>query len=94
MPPDAVALYPVGRGAPPGSPRNALTGRVTGVERAGALVMVALDVGAGQVLTAAITTAALAELEVRAGQELTCVIKAVQVRILARPAANREDGRE
>ena len=92
VPPDAVALYPVGRGAPPGSPRNALTGRVTGVERAGALVMVALDVGAGQVLTAAITTAALAELEVRAGQELTCVIKAVQVRILARPAANREGG--
>ena len=94
VPPDAVALYPADRGAPPGSPRNALTGRVTGVERAGALVMVALDVGAGQVLTAAITTAALAELEVRAGQELTCVIKAVQVRILARPAANREDGRE
>ena len=94
VPPDAVALYPVGRGAPSGSPRNALTGRVTGVERAGALVMVALDVGAGQVLTAAITTAALAELGVRAGQELTCVIKAVQVRILARPAANREDGRE
>ncbi|WP_311471783.1 ATP-binding cassette domain-containing protein [uncultured Actinomyces sp.] len=92
VPPDAVALYPVGRGAPPGSPRNALTGRVTSVERAGALVMVALDVGAGQVLTAAITTAALAELEVRAGQELTCVIKAVQVRILARPAANREGG--
>lgn len=92
VPPDAVALYPVGRGAPSGSPRNALTGRVTGVERAGALVMVALDVGGGQVLTSAITTAALTELGVRAGQELRCVIKAVQVRILARPAANREGG--
>ena len=94
VPPDAVALYPVGRGAPSGSPRNALTGRVTGVERAGALVTVALDVGGGQVLTSAITTAALAELGVREGQELRCVIKAVQVRILARPAANREGGRE
>ena len=90
VPPDAVALYPVDRGAPSGSPRNALTGRVTGVERAGALVTVALDVGGGQVLTSAITTAALAELGVREGQELRCVIKAVQVRILARPAANRE----
>ena len=90
VPPDAVALYPVDRDSPSGSPRNALTGRVTGVERAGALVTVALDVGGGQVLTSAITTAALAELGVREGQELRCVIKAVQVRILARPAANRE----
>ncbi len=94
VPPDAVALYPVGRGAPSGSPRNALTGRVTGVERAGALVTVALDVGGGQVLTSTVTTAALTELGVREGQELCCVIKAVQVRILARPAANREGGRE
>ena len=94
VPPDAVALYPVGQGAPSGSPRNALTGRVTGVERAGALVTVALDVGGGQVLTSTVTTAALTELGVREGQELRCVIKAVQVRILARPAANREGGRE
>ena len=94
VPPDAVALYPVGQGVPSGSPRNALTGRVTGVERAGALVTVALDVGGGQVLTSTVTTAALTELGVREGQELRCVIKAVQVRILARPAANREDDRE
>ena len=94
VPPDAVALYPVGQGVPSGSPRNALTGRVTGVERAGALVTVALDVGGGQVLTSTVTTAALTELGVREGQELRCVIKAVQVRILARPAANREGGRE
>ena len=94
VPPDAVALYPVDRDSPSGSPRNALTGRVTGVERAGALVTVALDVGGGQVLTSTVTTAALTELGVREGQELRCVIKAVQVRILARPAANREGGRE
>ena len=94
VPPDAVALYPVGQGVPSGSPRNALTGRVTGVERAGALVTVALDVGGGQVLTSTVTTAALTELGVREGQELCCVIKAVQVRILARPAASREGGRE
>ena len=92
VPPDAVALYPVGQGVPSGSPRNALTGRVTGVERAGALVTVALDVGGGQVLTSTVTTAALTELGVREGQELCCVIKAVQVRILARPAASREGG--
>ena len=82
MPPDAVALYPVGRSAPAGSPRNALTGRVTGVERAGALVMVTLDVGGGQVLTSAVTTAALTELGVRVSQKLCCIIKAVQVGII------------
>ena len=81
VPPDAVALY---RRAPHGSPRNVLTGRVTGLERSGALVSVRLDLEEGQRLSAAVTAGAVAELGITEGREVCCVIKAVQVRILAR----------
>ena len=81
VPPDAVALY---RRAPHGSPRNVLTGRVTGLERSGALVSVRLELEEGQRLSAAVTAGAVAELGITEGREVCCVIKAVQVRILAR----------
>ena len=81
VPPDAVALY---RLAPHGSPRNVLTGRVTGLERSGALVSVRLELEEGQRLSAAVTAGAVAELGITEGREVCCVIKAVQVRILAR----------
>ena len=81
VPPDAVALY---RQAPHGSPRNVLTGQVTGLERSGALVSVRLELEEGQRLSAAVTAGAVAELGITEGREVCCVIKAVQVRILAR----------
>ncbi|OLO78263.1 ABC transporter permease [Actinomyces oris] len=81
VPPDAVALY---RQAPHGSPRNVLTGRVTGLERSGALVSVRLELEEGQRLSAAVTAGAVAELGITEGREVCCVIKAVQVRILPR----------
>lgn len=81
VPPDAVALY---HRPPTGSPRNVLAVKVRGVERAGALVGVELALGE-QSLRATITAAAVAELGVRAGQELWAVVKAVEVRILGRP---------
>ena len=81
VPPDAVALY---RQAPHGSPRNVLTARVTGLERSGALVSVRLELEEGQRLSAAVTAGAVAELGITEGREVCCVIKAVQVRILAR----------
>lgn len=81
VPPDAVALY---RQAPHGSPRNVLTGRVTELERSGALVSVRLELEEGQRLSAAVTAGAVAELGITEGREVCCVIKAVQVRILAR----------
>ncbi len=81
VPPDAVALY---RQAPHGSPRNVLTGRVTGLERSGALVSVRLELEEGQHLSAAVTAGAVAEIGITEGQEIFCAIKAVQVRILAR----------
>ena len=82
VPPDAVALY---RQAPHGSPRTVLTGRVTGLERSGALVSVRLELEEGQRLSAAVTAGAVAELGITdEGREVCCVIKAVQVRILTR----------
>ena len=81
VPPDAVALY---RRTPHGSPRNVLTGRVTGLERSGALVSVRLELEEGQHLSAAVTAGAVAELGITEGQKILCAIKAVQVRIVAR----------
>ena len=81
VPPDAVALY---REAPHGSPRNVLTGRVMGLERSGALVSVRRELEEGQRLSAAVTAGAVAELGIAEGREVYCVIKAVQVRVVAR----------
>lgn len=83
VPPDAVGLY---RTAPQGSPRNVLAGRVTSMERSGALVGVEVEVAAGQVLRATVTAGAVAELGIEAGQELWAVVKAVEVRLIARRA--------
>ncbi|QPL05871.1 MULTISPECIES: molybdate ABC transporter permease subunit [Actinomyces] len=82
VPPDAVALYPVD-GAAHGSPRNALPVTVTALERAGALVQVRLALGDGQGLTAVVTAGAIADLGLEPGGAATCVVKAVQVRLLA-----------
>lgn len=84
VPPEAVALYPPEAGTPEGSPRNVLAGTVVSVERAGGLATIDLDVGGGQRLSARVTAAALGELGAGVGRELTCVVKAVQVRILTR----------
>ena len=81
VPPDAVALY---REPPQGSPRNVLAGRVTGVDRAGALVSVEVRLAGGQTIRAAVTAGAVAEMGIAVDQELWCAIKAVEVRIVPR----------
>ncbi len=45
---------------------------------------VRLELEEGQRLSAAVTAGAVAELGITEGREVCCVIKAVQVRILAR----------
>ena len=90
VPPDAVALY---RQAPQGSPRNVLPGTVTGVERSGALVSVDVALAPGQTVHATVTAGALAEMGIAPGQELWCVIKAVEVRVVPqRVRQDRHDG--
>ena len=81
VPPDAVALY---REPPQGSPRNVLAGRVSGVDRAGALVSVEVRLAGGQTIRAAVTAGAVAEMGIAVDQELWCAIKAVEVRIVPR----------
>ena len=88
VPPDAVGLYPVRGGGedgdgPHGSPRNALPVIVTELERAGALITVALEAADGQRLAAVVTAGAVAELRLEPGARVLAVIKAVQVRVLA-----------
>ncbi|WKR21008.1 Vitamin B12 import ATP-binding protein BtuD [Actinomyces israelii] len=87
VPPDAVALY---REPPEGSPRNVLAGRVTGVERAGALVSVSVGLAGGQGVRAVVTAGAVAEMGIAVGQELWCAIKAVEVRIVPRRAGSAD----
>ena len=82
VPPDAVALYPA-QGSGEGSPRNTLPVTVTALERAGSLVQVRLVLADGQCLSAVVTAGAVADLALEPGAAATCVIKAVQVRLLA-----------
>ncbi|WP_315502666.1 ABC transporter permease [Actinomyces radicidentis] len=86
VPPDAVGLYPVDDGGAAagsqGSPRNALLVAVTALDRAGALITVALEAADGQRLAAVVTAGAVAELGLEPGTQLRAVIKAVQVRVL------------
>ena len=90
VPPDAVALY---RQAPQGSPRNVLPGTVTGVERSGALVSVEVTLAPDQAVHATVTAGALAEMGIAPGQELWCVIKAVEVRVVPQRAGRRHGER-
>jgi len=54
------------------------------VGRWGALVGVRRGLEEGRRLSAAVTAGAVAELGITEGREICCVIKAVQVRIVAR----------
>jgi molybdate transport system regulatory protein len=60
------------------SARNQLTGTVTKVNEGAAIGNVELDV-AGQRLVASITVEAIEELGIRAGSEVTAIIKASDV---------------
>lgn len=73
--PNAVALH---KTLPGGSPRNALSSVVEGVEPRGATVLVRLR-AAGQPLTAELTPGAVADLGLAPGQDVYAVVKATQV---------------
>ena len=81
LPPEAVALY---ARAVTGSPRNALPVTVVEMTGAGGLVSVILELGDGQHLRAVVTPAAASELGLEAGISLIAVVKATQVRLVAR----------
>lgn len=87
IPPDAVGLYPMASGGNIGSPRNTLPAQVRALERAGSLVTVTVELDDGQMLLATVTAAAVAEMRIEPGQQVTAVVKAVQIQILARGRA-------
>lgn len=76
--PSAVAVY---RDAPAGSPRTTIAVTVTSVRPQGPLIRVHARSDDGTHLTADLTPAALADLDVRAGEAVLFVVKAAEVRI-------------
>lgn len=76
--PTSVAVH---HSPPGGSPRNALTVRVVGIEPQGQLVRVQGMTAAGTRIAADLTPGALAELNVETGDEVLYVVKAAEVRL-------------
>ena len=74
FPPSAVSLH---RSRPEGSARNTWSGHVSGLEQHGATVRVA--VAAEPPVLADVTTAAVAELDLVAGQQVWAAVKATEV---------------
>ena len=63
------------------SARNILKGRVTSVVRGATTAHVKIDLGGGQVVTASITSEAVDELKLAAGDNAYAVIKASDVMV-------------
>ena len=63
--------------------RNQFAGTVTEVLSGPATTLVTLDIGPGQVVTAALTSAAAAQLAVRPGQEVLALVKSSEVVLVA-----------
>ena len=81
--PEAVSLFRVPQ---QGSPRSLLPGVVQAVDAASGLVTVRVALDDGPVISARITPAAWAELQLAGGQRLWCSVKATQVRLVPAPA--------
>jgi molybdopterin-binding protein len=61
------------------SARNQLAGKVVDVKRGAVAAQVRVDVGGGNLLTSMITVDALDDLGLKAGDEVTVVIKSTEV---------------
>ena len=61
------------------SARNQLAGKVTSIELRGVMAEVALDIGGGNVIVAAITRTSVENLGIAEGDDITVVIKATEV---------------
>lgn len=82
--PEAVSLFRVPQ---QGSPRSLLPGVVQAVDAASGLVTVRVALDDGPVISARITPAAWAELQLAVGQRLWCSVKATQVRLVPAPVS-------
>ncbi len=63
------------------SARNQLTGKIVEVVKGQTTANVLVDIGGGKIVTASITNAAVDELALQPGDEVTAIIKASDVMI-------------
>ena len=63
------------------SARNVLKGKIVEVRKGETTAHVRIDAGGGKIVTASITSQAVDELKLRAGQEASAVIKASDVMV-------------
>ena len=63
------------------SARNQLNGRIAEVKRGQTTAHVRIDIGGGLVITSSITNEAVDELQLKAGDTVTAVIKASDVMV-------------
>jgi molybdopterin-binding protein len=61
------------------SARNQLRGRVTAVTRGTVMAEVSIEIGGGQTIVSTISVASVDRLKLKAGDEVTAVIKATEV---------------
>ncbi len=61
------------------SARNAIKGKVASIDRGQVTAVVRIDIGGGNVITSSITMAALKDLGLKKGSDVTAVIKASEV---------------
>jgi molybdopterin-binding protein len=61
------------------SARNAIKGRVAAIDRGQVTAIVRIDIGGGNTITSSITMAALKDLGLKKGSEVTAIIKASEV---------------
>jgi molybdopterin-binding protein len=63
------------------SARNVLKGKIVEVNKGQTTAHVRIDIGGGKIVTSSITNEAVEELELKAGQEASAVIKASDVMV-------------
>lgn len=63
------------------SARNQIPGRITSIDFDGLMAEVNVDIGAGQTLTSVITRRSADTMGLRAGDEVTVVVKSTEVMI-------------
>ena len=61
------------------SARNAIRGTVASIDRGQVTAIVRIDIGGGNTITSSITMAALKDLGLKKGSEVTAIIKASEV---------------
>ena len=63
------------------SARNQIKGKVAAVEKGAVMAKVRIDIGGGNVITSLISKESVDDLELKAGDDVTAIIKSTEVMI-------------